>query len=139
MLGVNAGMGSRPPPALLTEAIRHIENSLGGDWGQEFQEVNLEPTFSGLTVRQMAVDSGLEDEYRHVYQSLSGASHGEWWAIEDCAMQRCMNPLHLFHRVPSFDPEFPSTAGFAELLARRLSDLIELAQSILFPDPTESL
>jgi hypothetical protein len=133
--------GSFPgnPPALLTEAIRHIENSLGGDWGQEFQEVNLEPTFSGLTVRQMAVDSGLEDEYRHIYQSSSGASHGEWWAIEDYAMQRCMNPLHLFHRIPSFDPDFPSTAGFAEFLARRLSDLIELAQPMLFPDPTESL
>ncbi len=138
---MKAVAGSFPgdPPELLTEAIRHVEKGLGGDWGQEFQEVNLEPTFSGLTVRQMAADSDLEDEYRHIYQSASGASHGEWWAIEDYAMQRCMNPLHLFHRIPSFDPEFPPTVDFAHLLSYRVRDLIELAQPMLFPDPTEPL
>ena len=121
------------PPEYVERALQHFEKKLGGEWGQEFQEVSLDTTFSGRSVRDMAREAGLEDEYRYMYQSASGAAHGEWWAIEDYSMQRCLNPLHRFHLIPSFDPEFPTTSDFAGLLVRKLGDLIDLALRQLFP------
>lgn len=138
-MDVLADMFDGDPPESLAKASGRIAKELGGEWGQELQDVNLEPTFSGLSMRQMAIEADLSDEYRYVYQSASGVAHGEWWAMEEYAMQRCMNPLHLIHRIPSFEPEFPSTPEFGELLVRRLSDLIDLALSILFLQPEEEL
>jgi hypothetical protein len=85
----------------------------------------------------MALAVNLGDEYRHIYQPASSIAHGEWWTIEDYAMQRCMNPLHLFHRIPSLIPEFPVTPAFAELLADRLDALIRQALRSLFVDERE--
>jgi len=41
-------------------------------------------------------------EYNKIYQPASGVTHGEWWAIEDNVMERCMNPLHRFHLCKSY-------------------------------------
>ena len=59
--------------------------------GEEFQDVSLEATFSGISMRQMADEAAMLDVYNLVYQPTSGVVHGEWWAIEDYAMQRCAN------------------------------------------------
>ena len=72
-----------------------------GDSAIDTQEVNLESTFAGKSLRQMAIECGALDLYRDIYQSASSIVHGEWWTIQDYAMQRCMNPLHRFHEMPS--------------------------------------
>lgn len=77
------------------------------------------------------------DEYRHIYQSASGIVHGEWWAIEDYSMQRCQNPLHLFHHLPSLE-EFRSEPEFVGTLInffdRLIDDVIEGFQADLDTD-----
>jgi hypothetical protein len=72
----------------------------------------------------MAEEVGMLDEYGHVYQSASGITHGEWWAIEDYALQRCQNPLHLFHRLPSLE-EFRSEPEFVGTLINFFDRLID--------------
>ena len=76
----------------------------------------------------MAEEVGELDSYTHLFQISSGVTDGEWWSIEDYALQRCVNPLHRFHLVPSFnlydpqwDPRFP------DLLLGHLEALIAVA------------
>jgi hypothetical protein len=121
------------PPTYVVEAAKRLGTKIGDDGGLDFQEVSVESTFSGLSLRQMAAEAGLDDTYRHVYQPASGATHGEWWALEDYAMQRCLNPLHLFHRIPSFEGEFPVTPAFGPLLVHKLQDVIDQALRVLRP------
>ena len=111
-------------PDMFKAYAESLEQKTGGDRGDQFQAVSLDSTFSGLTVRQMAEQVGMLDEYRHVYQSASGITHGEWWAIEDYAMQRCQNPLHLFHRLPSLE-EFRSEPEFMGTLINFFDRLID--------------
>lgn len=98
----------------LSSLIDEVGRRAGGEWAQELQEVNVESTFSGRSLRDMAHEVGERDLYNHLFQQASGVAHGEWWALEDYAMQRCLNPLHRFHWVPEFrwgsptpDPRFP--------------------------------
>jgi hypothetical protein len=119
------------PPAELAEAAKRLDEKVGGDWGLGFQDVSVESTFSGLSLRQMAAAADLDDTYRYVYQPASGVTHGEWWALEDYVMQRCMNPLHLLHRIPSFDPESPITPQFGPLLVHKHQELVDRALRML--------
>ncbi|GAA1294029.1 DUF5677 domain-containing protein [Saccharothrix xinjiangensis] len=96
------------PPEYLVKAVEQQARKLDGEWGQEFTEVDLSATFSGTTIRQMAIDTGLKDLYDHVYQTSSAVTHGEWSPIEEYVMQRCMNPTHRWHLVPSPRPAFAS-------------------------------
>jgi hypothetical protein len=121
------------PPAFLNDASTSLERATGGDWGEQFQAVSVERTFANKDLRQMAAEVGLEDLYRYVFQPASGISHGEWWAVEDYAMQRCLNPLHRFHLIPSFCLEYPTTTEFPRLLESHLHDVMSGAIKLLTP------
>ena len=75
----------------------------------------------------MAQETGREDLYRHVYQLASGVNHGEWWAVQDYDMQRCMNPLHRFHWVPSMEPVGGNEPKLALYWVSKTSTLISMA------------
>lgn len=122
------------PPEMLSDALQHIEKKLGGEWGEAFIPVSIDSTFAGRSVRGMAQDTGLEDLYRHVYQSASGVSHGEWWAVEDYAMQRCFNPLHRFHQVPSMEPVGGGEPALARYWVLKTAGLISMALDQLESD-----
>lgn len=81
-----------------------------------FQTVSIESTFAGISICQMAGEPGLSDLYRYTYTSSSGIIHGEWWFIVDYTMERCTNPLHLFHRILSPNLEYPTTVHFPSVL-----------------------
>jgi hypothetical protein len=121
------------PPERLRQSLLKLDERLGGDWGQELIPVNLDSTFSGKSVRAMAFESGLEDIYRYVYQPASGVGHGEWWTLEDYALQRCLNPLHRFHWIPSVEPIGQTDPDVASLWVSRLAELVSLASKQLTP------
>ncbi|HEX3392980.1 MAG TPA: DUF5677 domain-containing protein [Acidimicrobiales bacterium] len=129
-----ASMGSTAPQMLL-DASQRLETQVGNEWAQNFQPVSLEPTFSGVTWRQMAHEAGLADLYQYVFQPASGVVHGEWWTIEDHAMQRCLHPLHLFHVIPSFAGASSSDPQIAEYIVRRVNQLSKLAGKALNLEP----
>jgi Family of unknown function (DUF5677) len=115
----------------LRELAKRVKERAGGDLGEEFQDVSVETTFSGISMRQMAVEAGMLDVYNFIYQSASGVVHGEWWAIEDYAMQRCVNPLHLVHNIPSFEDEYPTEPQCPRLLVAQLEGISGQALAIL--------
>lgn len=115
----------------LADALEHLTAKTGGEHGEQFQEVNLDATFAGVSLREMASQCDADELYRHVYQPASGITHGEWWAVEDYATQRCLNPLHRFHRIPSFAAQFPPTAGLGKYLAQRTKQVLAIAERML--------
>jgi hypothetical protein len=124
------------PPEMLNDASEAFKRGTGGSWAEDMQEVSVEKNFADKDLRQMAAEVGLEDLYRHVFQPASGVSHGEWWAIEDYAMQRCLNPLHRFHLIPSFGLVYPTTPEFATVLEARLRSL--MSEAVRQLSPTDS-
>jgi hypothetical protein len=122
-------------PETLTKALDHYEKRLGGDWGEEFINVSVGATFAGKTVRQMAEEAGMIDDYNLAYQSASGVTHGEWWSIEDNVMERCLNPLHRFHWIPRLDPPCSVNDDIPELLAAKLVSIVERALAHLNAAP----
>jgi hypothetical protein len=115
------------PPEMLNNAIQHFENKLGGEWAEQFTSVRLDSNFADTPIRTMAQETGKEDLYRHVYQTASAVSHGEWWAVQDYDMQRCMNPLHRFHWVPSMEPVGGNEPELARYWITQTASLISMA------------
>ena len=119
------------PPAYLTKALEHAHQRLGGDHGEEFVNVNLDATFAGTSIRQMAAECGLDELYAHVYQSASSIAHGEWDPIDDLMMSRCRNPLHRWHRLPDTDLSPARGDGLGAYFAAQVASLCDLARSQL--------
>lgn len=120
-------LGESTPDELM-RVLEMLETRTGGEWAEAFQEVSVESTFSGKNLRAMAEEVGELDTYNHLFQISSGVTHGEWWAVEDYALQRCLNPLHRFHLVPAFDLYEPEPdPRFPGLLLRHLEDVVSIA------------
>jgi hypothetical protein len=114
-------------PSIVQALSGWLEDKVGGEWGDAFQEVDLSSNFAGITLRQMADEVGELDAYNHVFASTSAVLHGEWWAVEDYVMQRCGNPLHRFHWVPCLEEPRPEDQ-FPELLQSWLQDVLDIAR-----------
>lgn len=115
------------PPERLQDALNNLDKKLGGEWGEEFIPVSVESTFAGKSMRALALGAGLDGLYRNVYQNASGVQHGEWWALEDYALQRCLNPLHRFHWIPSAEPVGGEDPEVGEYFVSRLQHIVSLA------------
>jgi hypothetical protein len=68
MAALREAMGTKAPESLQA-ATEKLGESLGGDWGGGLISVDLGPTFSGKSMRDMAAEAGLARTYRYVYQS----------------------------------------------------------------------
>jgi hypothetical protein len=130
-------MGDDAPPALAAQ-LELLQGRGGGEYQAMFQDVSVDSTFAGKNLRVMAEEVGMADEYRLHFQVESGVTHGEWWAIEEYAMQRCMNPLHRFHLLPSFSPTYPATSEFPQVVLARFENLIEIAATGICGDRAEN-
>jgi hypothetical protein len=115
-----------------------LEARTGGEWSEQFQDVSIESTFAGIALRTMAEQTDLLDLYRHVFQTSSGVMHGEWWAIEDYELTRCVEPLHRFHLVPSVDDNVDPTLDFGQHLVDRFLEVASLGVSNLTRQEDES-
>jgi hypothetical protein len=69
------------------------------DLWEEWQEISIAKTFSGVNARDMAIDVGMKRDYDFVFAPASGVAHGDWVALDRDALTRCANPLHRWHRV----------------------------------------
>jgi hypothetical protein len=120
-------------PDVLKQSTEKLGKQLGGEWATELIDVDLGSTFSGKNIRDMASEADLADTYKHIYQQASSVTHGEWWTIEDSAMQRCLNPLHKFHLIPSFNAQPAFGAEMGKMLVGKLERLLGQAVRFLFP------
>lgn len=75
-----------------------------------FTEINL-GSWSGISTRKMAEQSGCLDIYRHAYTPFSAATHSTWEHVARYNLVHCESPLHRHHRIPwvypdALDPDY---------------------------------
>ncbi len=86
-----------------------IELIVNEDKWLEFTPINLWH-WDSTNLRKMSEDVWLKDLYDKYYDYTSSFMHSNWWAVRTSVYQKCMNPLHRYHRIPSFTlPIMPDT------------------------------
>ncbi len=100
------------------------------DRWMEFQDIPL-GNWANLNLRKIAEEAGVKDVYDRYYDWSSSYTHGQWGAVRDAALTTCVNPLHRFHRIPSFPKgSMPSIIpDGCKLLNRMLDELNKLYPS----------
>ena len=65
--------------------------------------------------RKLAIEAGMERIYRLVFSPTSGDLHGNWMSLQKSNLAICTEPMHRFHKLPSFSepPFFPQTTDVA--------------------------
>lgn len=117
------------------DGIRELRNLSYSDETIDYRAVDTSDTFSAKSLRSMAEEAGLLDLYRHVYQMASGTTHGEWWSIENNAMERCLNVLHRGHLIPSLHLNAGGNADFASGWVQQFYSIVRLSLNALGTDP----
>jgi hypothetical protein len=71
--------------------------------------------------RRLAREADMEDLYRLVFTPASSDLHGSWLSLKASNLVRCSEPLHRWHRIPTFvePPFFVNTAVAAQNLYER--------------------
>lgn len=108
-------------------ALRMIEVSEGWIEQQRWPflvEVNL-GSWTDVSVRDMALKTGLIDFYNYVYQEFSAATHSTWHHVGRLNVDQCQSPLHRYHRVP-VDPPISPDITFLLLAGKYLAKLFEI-------------
>jgi len=89
--------------------------------------------------RRLASEAGMEKLYRLVYSPTSGELHGSWLSLKDSNLTICEEPLHRYHRIPSY-AEPPLFVSIGETTKELYEFCRKLASEKLgYPEPTELL
>jgi hypothetical protein len=93
-------------------------------------------SWSGISTRQMAIDSGCKEFYDLVYDPFSNCVHSSWNHIGKYNVKISKNPLHKFLRLPHVNPgEIDSF--YAELSVKYLSMVFNSFEEKYFPEIEE--
>jgi len=95
--------------------------------------------WSGKDARWLAQKAGLEEFYRLVFTPASSDLHGSWLSLKSSNLVRCAEPLHRWHRLPTYaePPFFVNTAIAAQKLYEHCRD--EAVNTLGYPVPSTSL
>jgi hypothetical protein len=100
------------------EYVQALEDWINVQRATFLTDVNL-GSWSGLSTRTMADESECIDFYNYVYTPFSSCVHSTWSHIARYNLQRCNNPLHRYHLMPSLI-EAPIDPDYIFLAARYL-------------------
>ena len=81
-------------------AASDLSDELGG-FSAELIPIEL-GHWSKKDIRKLAKATGLEEYYRLVFSPTSADVHGTWASLKDSNLSVCAEPLHRFHRMPSY-------------------------------------
>jgi hypothetical protein len=124
-LHVDEQVASMPsPPEELLEYQRELEEEVNSDLLEEFQDIHLDATFSKKSVRDMANDVGMANDYRFYYAPASSIAHGEWYGLDRYVLDRCVNPAHGIHRSYRAGDRFMLTPYLAFVATNWTNDLV---------------
>jgi hypothetical protein len=100
-----------------------------GSFAPELMQIEL-GHWSKQDTRKLARKAGMEQLYRLVYSPASGDLHGSWMSLKQSNLCRCAEPLHRFHRLPTFaEPTvFLDSMVASQLLFERC---VEIAVNVL--------
>jgi hypothetical protein len=116
------------------EALEELENLSHNHDVLDLRIVDTSDSFAGKSLRVMADECGLLDFYRQAYSVASGVAHSEWWSVETHAMERCLNVLHLGHRIPHLALNAGGNTTLARAWVDQMYALIRFSLSVLGTD-----
>ena len=71
-----------------------------------------------------------------MFQTNSGVMHGEWWAVKDYELTRCVEPFHRFHLIPTAVDNVDPTLDFGPHLVDRFREVASLGLALLVDQTT---
>ena len=93
------------PKELLDGLQEMIEREVNQDQNEDFQAISTAPTFiEGKSLQAMAQEAGLGEFYDGMMIPSSSALHGDWSALDEWFLDRCVHPLHGPHALPRLRP-----------------------------------
>jgi hypothetical protein len=90
-------------------------------------------SWSGISTRQMAIDSGCKDFYDLVYDPFSNCTHSSWNHIGKYNVKISENPMHKFLRLPYVHPG-AIESFYANLSIKYLSMVFNSFEDTIFPE-----
>lgn len=117
------------PNQELIANIAELDSVVNRDISEEFQNISIEPNFAGTSVRKMAEEVGMADDYRFLFAPASSAFHGEWPALDQFALVQCQNPMHRGHRIVQKNDGVFIGSHLVNITLNELEDLISLYES----------
>jgi hypothetical protein len=115
-----------------------IAEELGGGFAPELIDIELD-NWTKKSARDLAIAAGLEEFYRLVYDPTSPDVHGTWMSLKRSNLSRCAEPLHRFHRLPSY-MEPPLHANTIIAAQRIYQRCVAVAVAKLgFPTPSQEM
>jgi len=109
---------------LASKLIDARESWLNSQRHDFMTEVNV-GSWTGLSTREMAKEANCEGLYKFVYVPFSGTAHNMWQHISEYNLDRCKNPLHKYHKVPSI-PRIPLNPDYVYRSAKYVDRSYEL-------------
>jgi len=107
------------PREILERLLPKLKAQVNRDVAEDFQDISTASTFADdKSLFDMAREVGLEDMYHSVMIPASSALHGDWAALEDLILDRCVHALHDHHSIPRADYAEQSTEQFPFLAER---------------------
>jgi len=85
------------PTAVNEEMMHEIANE---DAWQEFLSINI-GHWDSTDLRKMSEEVGLKEIYDQYYNWTSSYIHANWAAMRESVYEKCVNPLHRLHRLPT--------------------------------------
>ena len=93
----------------------------------EFVPINL-GHWDSINLRKISEEVGLKELYDKYYSYTSGYMHASWGAVRESVYQKCINPLHRFHRIPTYDlPLMPSVTDDAREITNYILECLSEA------------
>jgi hypothetical protein len=93
----------------------------------EFTPINL-GQWGNSDLRKMSDYAGIKEIYDLYYNYTSGFVHGTRGSIRESVYQRCINPLHRYHRIPEYNlPLMPSVTSDSIIV---VNELLECLNSV---------
>jgi Family of unknown function (DUF5677) len=93
------------------EFVESLDEEVNFELLEMFTDIDLGGNFSGVSIRDMAKEAGIDQYYNLGYQPYSSEAHGDWVSLRRSDLTHCRNPLHRFHRLARFNAE-PSPGSF---------------------------
>jgi hypothetical protein len=106
-----------------------IATDLGGGLSPEMIDIELN-NWTKKTARELAIAAGMEQFYRLVYDPTSSDVHGTWVSLKHSNLSWCAQPLHRFHRLPSYT-EPPLYVGTIVAIQEMYRQCIDTAVKVL--------
>ena len=90
---------------MLEGVLKKLHREANRDLDENFQDISTAGTFiDNMSLAAMANEVGMGDVYNSTMGPASSALHGDWSALDDLYLDRCVHPLHASHVLPRLEP-----------------------------------